>query len=57
MRNNPANYFEFGPVVQEEMLFVKFLIWSSGGLHVQPSGTIYAILVEDIMENIQVKLF
>ena len=21
MRNNPVNYFEFGPMVQEEMLF------------------------------------
>ena len=25
------NYFEFGPVVQEEMSFKRFLIWSSGG--------------------------
>ena len=35
---------EFGPVVQEEMLFIGFLIWSSGGPPVQWRGTIYAIL-------------
>ena len=26
MRNNSVNYFEFGQVVQEEMLFNRFLI-------------------------------
>ena len=44
------------PVVQEEMLFKIFLIWSSGGPPVQWSGTIYAILIEGVMENIHVKL-
>ena len=34
-----------------------FLIWSSGGHVVQPSGTICAILVEGIMRNNSVKLF
>ena len=37
--------FEFGPVVQEEMSFKRFHIWSSGGPRVQRSGTFYAILV------------
>ena len=49
MRNNLWTYFEFGPVVQEEMSFKRFLIWSSGGPSVQWSVTIYAILKEDIM--------
>ena len=34
------NYFEVGPVVQEEMSFERFLIWSSCGPPVQWSGTI-----------------
>ena len=34
-----------------------FLIWSSGGSFVQRSGTICAILVEDIMSNNSVNLF
>ena len=34
-----------------------FLIWSSGGPFVQRSGTICAILVEDIMRNTFVELF
>ena len=34
----------------------RFLTWSSGGPPVQWSGTIYAILKEDIMGNILVKL-
>ena len=29
------NYFEFGSVVQEQMLFKKFIIWSSGNPPVQ----------------------
>ena len=33
------------------------LIWSSGGLPVQWSGTIYSILKEDIMGIIHVKLY
>ena len=39
------------------MLFKRFLIWSSGGPTVQWSGTIYAILTEGIMGNINVKLY
>ena len=42
---------QFGPMVQEEMAFKRFLIWSSGGPPVQ-SRTIYAILKEGIGENI-----
>ena len=38
-------------------MFIAFLIWSSGGPHVQRSKTIYAILVEDIKGNIHVKYF
>ena len=48
---------KFGPVVQEEMVFKRFLIWSSGSPPVQWSGTIYAILKEGIMGNIHVKLY
>ena len=33
--------FKFGPVVQEEMSFKRFLIWSSGGPCVLWSGTKY----------------
>ena len=50
-------FCEFGPVVQEEMLFKKFLIWSSGGPPVQWNGTIYSILKEDIMGSIHGKLY
>ena len=49
--------FEFEQVVQEEKLFKRFLIWSSGGPPVQWSGPIYAILKEGIMGNIHVKLY
>ena len=45
---------KFGPVVQEEMSFKRFLIWSSGGPPVQWSGTIYAMLKEGIMGTIHV---
>ena len=38
------------------MLFKRFLIWSSSGLSVQWSGTIFAILKGGIMGNIQVQL-
>ena len=31
MRNNSVKLFEFGRVNQEEMLFKRFLNWSSGG--------------------------
>ena len=44
-------------LVQEEMSFKGFLIWSSGDPPVQLSGTIYAILKEGIMGNIRVKLY
>ena len=53
MRNN----LKFGPVVQKEMSFKIFLIWSSGGPRVQWSRTIYAFLVEGIMGNLYGKLF
>ena len=39
------------------MLFKRFLIWSSGGPPVRWSGTIYSILKEDIMGNINVELY
>ena len=39
------------------MLFKRFLIWSSGGLSIQWSGTIYVVLKEGIMGNIHVKLY
>ena len=39
------------------MLFKRFLIWSSRGPPVQWSGTIYAILKEGIMGNINVKIY
>ena len=35
MRNNFVKLFEFGRVIQEEMLFKRFLNWSSGGPPVQ----------------------
>ena len=44
-------------MVQEKTLFNRFLVWSSGGLPVWWSGTIYAILKEGIMGNIHVKLY
>ena len=50
-----CNNFDFGPVVQEEMSFRIFLIWSSGGLCVCCSRTIYAVLVEGIIRNLHVK--
>ena len=50
-----VKYFEFGPVVQEEMSFKIFLIWSSGGPCVRWSSVIYAILVEGIIGNLHVK--
>ena len=51
------NHFEFGPVVQEEMSFEWFLIWSSGGSLVQWRQTIYAILKEGIMRKFHVMLY
>ena len=39
------------------MSFKKFLIWSSCDPPSQWSGTIYAILKEDFMENIHVELY
>ena len=57
MSNNSVIYFEFGPVVQEEMSFKRFHIWSSGSPPVQWSKTIYAILKEGIIGNIHVKLY
>ena len=52
-RNNLCNfvqfYFEFGSVVQVEMSFKRFLIWSDGGPPAQWSGTSNAISKEGIM--------
>ena len=42
---------------QEKMSFKRFLIWSASGPDVRWSKTVYAILVEVIMGNIQVCLF
>ena len=44
-------------MVQEEVSFKSFFIWSSGDPPSQWSGTIYANLKESIMENIHVKLY
>ena len=44
-------------MVQEEMSFIRFLIWSSGDPPVKWSKTVYAIFKEDIMGNIHVKLY
>ena len=44
-------------LVQEEMWFKRFIIWSSGGPPVLWSRTTYAILKEGIMGNIHVKLY
>ena len=49
--------FEFGLVIQEDMLIKRFLTWSSGCPPVQWSETIYAFLKEGIMGNIHVKLY
>ena len=57
MRNNSMSLFKFGPVVQEEIWFKIFLIWSSGGPRVQWSGTIYASLKECVMVNIHLKVY
>ena len=50
------NYFEFVSVVQEQILFKRFFIWSSGSPPVRRSGPINAILKEGITGNIHVKL-
>ena len=47
-------YFEFGPVVQLEKVF---LIWSSGRHFVQQSATICATLVAGLMRINSAKLF
>ena len=51
------NYFEFGPVVQEEIAFERFLIRSSGSHPVQWRRTIYAIFVKSSVRNNSVNLF
>ena len=48
---------KFGPVVQEEMPLMIFLIWSSGNPVAQQSVTFCTILVEGIMRNNSMKLF
>ena len=47
----------FLPVVQEKMLFKRFLIWSSGGPPGRGRETIYAILKGGFIGNILVELF
>ena len=44
-------------LVQEKMLFKRFLIWSSGCPPVLWGITIYAILIKGIIGNNNVKLF
>ena len=44
-------------MVQEEIAFQRFITCSSGGPPVLWSRTIYAILKEDIIGNIHVKLY
>ena len=56
-RHHTEQFCEFGSAVQEEIMFKRFLIWSSGGPPVRSSGTIYAILKECIMGNIHVKFY
>ena len=48
-------YFEFGSVVQENMSFKRFLIWSSCSSPVWCSRTFYASLKEGIMVDTHVK--
>ena len=50
------NYIESWSVVQQEMLFKRFLIWRSGSPPVWWIRTINAILKEGIMQNTHVKL-
>ena len=57
MRDNFVKLFEFGSVVQEEMAFKRFFIWSSGVPPVRWSRTIHAILRESIMGNTHMKLY
>ena len=57
MRDNSVKLFEFGSVVQEEMAFKRFFIWSSGVFPDRWSRTIYAILKEGIMGNIHMKFY
>ena len=55
MRNNYGKCFEFGSVIQEQNLFIRFLFWSSGGPTVRGSETIYVILQKGIMGIIRMK--
>ena len=58
LRNNSIKkYFEFRPVVQEEITFKRCLTWSSGSHPVQWSRTIYAIFVKSSVRNNSVNLF
>ena len=57
MRNNSEKlFFEFEPVVQEEMSYKNIFIWSSGGLFVQRGKTIFAIYIEGIKRNNSMEL-
>ena len=57
MRNNSVIFLNLDQWFRRRCHFKIFLIWSSGGLFVQQSGTIYAISVEGIMRNNSEKLF
>ena len=48
---------QFGPVVQEEITFKRFLISSSGSPLIGWNRNIYANLKEGIMRNIHGKLY
>ena len=57
MRNLSGNYFEFRPVVHSEILFKEFLLLSVVEILHSGAEPTFAILVEGIMGNIQVKSF
>ena len=58
MKSNSVKlFFEFGPVVHQEMLFKDISYLGSGDPFVQWSRTICEILVKGIMRNNSVKLF
>ena len=51
------HYFKIHALVKEKKSFKGFSIFSSGSHLVQPSGTVWAILVDSHLRNIPVKLF
>ena len=52
-----CSLFDFGPMVQKEVSFLKKIYLSSGGHFVQHSRSICTLLAEGIMGNICKKLF